>query len=217
MPAISIKDVARFYAELDNQNQALDMLQFELSKLGLTSDQAAWVIKYREQPEALIPLPGKSIAATESIRTTKTTELDWNNPNCFISKYFTVAEVTMRDRRRIPQKDSWAAQNILSFAKELDKVREAWGHPLGVSSWFRPEPINAQKGGVRGSKHTLGLAADIFPLAGGNVMDLQRWLDHRWLDALGYGAAYKGFVHLDTRGGGGLDKVGFEGKTRWDY
>lgn len=216
MTAILIKDVVKFYAELANQDQGLDMLQVELSKLGLTAPTCPWVIEYRKQPEAPIALPGKSIAATESIRSLKTSQLDWNNPNCFVSKYFTVAEVTMRDRRRIPQKDSIAAKNILNLAKELDKVREAWGHPLGVTSWYRPEPINSQVRGVRGSKHTQGLAADIYPLAGGSVRDLQNWLDHRWLDALGYGAV-EGFVHLDCRGGGGLDKLGFEGKVRWDY
>lgn len=215
MVAISIKDVAKFYAELANQDRGLDMLQAELSKLGLTADTCPWVVEYRKQPEAQIAPPGKSIAATESIRTVKSTALDWHNSNCYVSKYFTVAEVTMRDRRRLPQKDL-VVKNILNLAKELDKVREAWGHPLGVTSWYRPEPINTQKGGVHGSKHTLGLAADIYPLAGGSVMDLQRWLDSRWLDALGYGGD-RGFVHLDIRGGGGLNKLGFNGKVRWDY
>lgn len=216
MPAISIKNVAKFYAELANQDRGLDMLQIELSKLGLTADTCPWAIEYRKQPEAPIPLPGMSIAAEESVRSLYTGEVDWTNLNCFVSKFFTVQEVTKGDRRRIPQKDSAAVKNILNFAKELDKVREAWGHPLGVSSWFRPEPINSQQRGAQGSKHTLGVAADIYPLAGGSVTDLQRWLDSRWGDALGYGAR-KGFVHVDCRGGGGLDKTGLKGKVRWDY
>lgn len=216
MAAISIKDAAKFYAELANQDRGLDMLQIELSKLGLTADSCPWVIEYRKEPEAPIAPPGMSIAATESIRFMELNLLDWHNPNCYISKYFTVKEVTQGDRRRIPQKDSTTAQNILNLAKELDKVREAWDHPLGVSSWFRPEPINSQVKGVRGSKHTLGLAVDLYPLAGGTVTDLQRWLDARWLGRLGYGSR-KGFVHIDTFGNGGLDKLSSEGKVRWDY
>lgn len=214
--AISIRDTAKYYADLPNQNKGLELLQIELSKVGLTADDCAWVQEFRKEPEAPIAPEGKSIAADESVREAYTGKIDWSNPRCYVSEYFTVAEVTQCDRRRIPKADSTAAQNILKIAKQLDKVREAWGHPLGVTSWYRPEPINAQKGGVRGSKHTFGLAADIYPLAGGTVYDLQNWLDHRWLDALGYGA-YKGFVHLDVRGGGGLDQVGIVGKIRWNY
>lgn len=214
--AINIKDAAKFYAELPNQDKGLDLLQIELSKVGLTADSCVWVQEYRKEPEAPIAPEGKSIAASESVRSHYTGEINWNNPRCYVSEYFTVQEVTQGDRRRIPQADSSAAKSILKLAKELDKVRKAWGHPLGISSWYRPEPINAQKGGVRGSKHTLGLAADIYPLDGGSVLDLQRWLDHRWLDALGYGAP-KGFVHLDIRGDGGLNKLGLRGKVRWHY
>lgn len=214
--AISIRDTAKYYADLPNQNKGLDLLQIELSKTGLTADSAEWVQEFRKEPEAPIALEGMSIAATESVRSPYTGQIDWTNPRCYVSEYFTVAEVTNNDRRRIPQAGSAAANNILKLARELDKVRVAWGHPVGVTSWYRPEPINAQKGGVRGSQHIYGLAVDIFPLAGGSVTDLQNWLDNRWLDALGYGA-YKGFVHLDMRGGGGLDKLGLKGKVRWDY
>lgn len=215
--AILIKDVAKYYAELPNQDKSLELLQIELSKIGLTADTCPWVIEYRKQPEAPIAPSGKSIAAIEAKISKFSGSIDWQNPRCYISKYFTVSEVTKYDRRRIPQINSEAERNILRLAKELDKVRDAWGHPLGVSSWYRPEPINAQQGGVRGSKHCYGLAADIYPLAGGSVQDLQRWLDARWLDALGYGAATGGFCHLDIRGGGGLDTLGRMGKVRWDY
>lgn len=214
--AIDIKDVAKYYAETPNQNKGLELLQVELSRSGLSADSCPWVIEFRKEPEAPEPEKGKSIAANESERGSYTGVIDWQNPRCFVSKCFTVAEVTQGDRRRIPKKESAEANNIVRLAKELDKVREAWGHPLGITSWYRPPIINAQVGGVRGSKHTLGLAADIYPLAGGSVHDLQKWLDHRWLDALGFGAK-KGFVHIDVRGGGGLDKPGSLGKIRWNY
>lgn len=218
--AISIKDVAKYYAELPHQDKGLELLQIDLSKAGLTSDQCPWAIEFRKEPEALIATPGTSIAARESVRPLGFTgQIDWKNPRCYVSKYFTVMEVTQGDRRRIPVLGSQEEKNILRFAVELDSVREAWGHPLGVSSWFRPKKpvnINAQVGGVADSQHILGWAADIYPLAGGSIFDLQRWLDGRWLDRLGYGAR-KGFVHLDNFGGGGLDKLGVEGKVRWNY
>lgn len=215
--AISIKDVAKHYAELPHQNRALDELQEELSAYGLSADTCPWVIQFRKEPEAPIAPPGKSIAASESVRPLIFTgEVNWQNMNCYVSKYFTVAEVTMRDRRRIPVKGSQVEKNILKFAPELDEVRDAWGYPIGVSSWNRPPIINAQQGGVGDSQHILGWSADVYPLAGGSIWDFQKWLDKRWGDALGYGAK-KGFVHLDQRGGGGFDKPGRKGKVRWDY
>lgn len=211
--AISVIDVAKNYANLPQQIKGLKILQAEMSSLGLTADTCEWVEQFRMEPDAPVALPGKSIAAAESVRGSYYTGIiDWQNPRCYISEYFTVAEVTQNDRRRIPTIGSSAGNNILALARELDKIRKAYG-PIGVTSWYRPEPINSQVGGVRNSKHCLGLAADIYPL-NDSILDLQHWLDKRWGDALGYGA-HKGFVHVDIRGGGGFDRVA--SRVRWDY
>jgi uncharacterized protein YcbK (DUF882 family) len=143
---------------------------------------------------------------TESIRVTAdkfdpNASIDWNNPNCRISKYFTVAEVTQRDQRRKPQPDSIEAENCVKLARELDKVREAWDNPIGVTSWYRPEPINSEVGGVANSQHTLGAAADIYTMDGRDT-EFEEWLDTKaWTDkALGYGVASgRGFTHVDLR------------------
>jgi hypothetical protein len=176
-------------------------------------DSANWVKIYRTKWPEFVPPAGKSIAAKESERKPFNGKIDWNDKNCYISKYWTVAEVTQCDRRRCPVMGTQDERNIMSLAKELDKVREAWGKPLGCTSWYRPEPINSQVGGVWGSKHIQGLAADIYPLEG-DTHELQNWLDSRWGDALGYGA-WKGFIHLDIRNGGGLGKEA--GRIRWNY
>lgn len=210
--AINILSVATNFAELPHQEKALSLLQVELSKVGLTADTCAWVREFRTEVEAPTAPPGLSIAAAESVREAYTGIVDWYNPRCYVSQHFTVAEVTQGDRRRIPVQGSTAAENILKLAQELDKIRLVYG-PLGVTSWYRPEPINSQVRGVRGSKHTLGLAADIYPL-NDSIINFQHWLDKRWGDALGYGAR-KGFVHVDIRGGGGLNKEA--GRIRWNY
>lgn len=133
-------------------------------------------------------------------------EIVWNDFNAKVSKYFTVREVTNGDRRRIPQ-NSDIKQNILTLAQELDRVREAWGSPLLVNSWYRPPAVNRAVGGASNSQHLYGKAADIRP-AQGNIYDFQKWLDNvAWKDkALGYGAK-KGFVHVDLR----------PGRIRWNY
>ena len=131
--------------------------------------------------------------------------VNWNNPSDKVSKYFTVAEVTQGDKRRIPVSGSQVEKNILNLAKHLDKIREDWGHPIHVNSWYRPAKVNKEVGGVSNSQHINGGAADIRP-QGDGVLAFQEWLDKRWTRALGYGAK-KGFVHVDLR----------EGHIRWNY
>lgn len=132
------------------------------------------------------------------------TSINWRDGKQKISKYFTVVEVTQNDSRRIPS-DPKIISNILSLAKQLDQIREDWGRPLGVTSWYRPPAVNQAVGGAKNSQHLNGSAADIYPIAG-NVSEFQSWLDKRWDKALGYGSK-KGFVHVDLR----------PGRIRWDY
>ena len=132
--------------------------------------------------------------------------VNWNDFNAKVSQYFTVREVTNGDRRRIPTDDT-IKQNIFTLAQELDKVREAWGSPILVTSWYRPPAINRAIGGATRSQHILGKAADIKPVQG-DLYKFQDWLDKvAWKGkALGYGAK-KGFVHVDLR----------PGHIRWNY
>lgn len=133
--------------------------------------------------------------------------VDWHDPNSKVSEFFTVAEVTQNDDRRIPR-DVSTQESILSLAKELDKIRMAWGSPIGITSWYRPADVNAEVGGVSNSQHILGSAVDIYPMQGDGIK-FENWLDVKWGDrALGYGqAAGRGFTHIDLR----------EGFRRWDY
>lgn len=133
-------------------------------------------------------------------------QIDWTNSDSRISKYFSVGEVTNNDPRRIPT-DNTIKQNIITLAQELDKVREAWGSGIIVTSWYRPPAVNRAIGGATRSQHLSGKAADIRPVQG-DLYRFQDWLDKGlWSDkALGYGAK-KGFVHVDLR----------PGKIRWNY
>ena len=144
-------------------------------------------------------------------------KIDWNDPKARISKYFIVWEVTKGDPRRRPVPGSEVEKNILKLAIELDKVREEWGSPILVTSWYRPAAINAKVGGSVNppSRHIFGQAADIKPVNYGSLAKFQAWLDQHWYGALGYGAR-RGFVHLDTRNGKGWRSGGEKG-PRWNY
>lgn len=140
-------------------------------------------------------------------------KIDWTNFNAPVSKYFTVGELLRYDRRRIPNSTE-VKVNIFKLCQELDKIREAWGKPIGVSSGYRPPAVNRACGGARYSQHLTGNAADIFPI-GGNIYEFQKWLDKRWYGALGRGST-RGFVHIDSRNNKGFNSGGSKG-PRWNY
>lgn len=143
------------------------------------------------------------------------TTIIWTDWNCRVSRYFTVGEVCKCDTRRVPH-DPTVRTNILKLAAELDKVRSAWGGAIAVTSWHRPLLVNRAVGSSDGSQHIKGTAADIYPL-GREAVAFERWLDHHWYGALGYGArSGKGFTHLDIRNGKGWQSGGTKG-PRWNY
>lgn len=124
-------------------------------------------------------------------------EIDWNDFDAPVSKYLTVGEVLQNDARRRPDKDSAEEQALLVLANQFDAIREAWGGPLGITSGYRPEPINKEVGGKPGSFHAKGMALDIYPV-GESCAVFYKWLARRWSGGLGDGCE-RGFVHIDTR------------------
>ena len=132
--------------------------------------------------------------------------IDWNDFDSPIGKYFTVGELLRYDKRRIPTSNT-VKENILKIVKELDKIREDWGSPIGITSGYRPPDVNRRVGGVSNSQHLTGNAVDIYPI-GKNGIEFEKWLDKRWDKALGYGQrSGRGFTHLDLR----------PGRIRWNY
>jgi hypothetical protein len=140
--------------------------------------------------------------------------IDWNDFGCLITPHLSVGEVLQWDKRRKPS--GGAVVRILKTAAEFEKIRLAWGAPLGVTSWYRPEPINAQVGGVPGSRHTTGEAFDVYPV-GRSLDSFYEWIRRRWTGGLGDGRN-KGFLHLDTRNGGHfVPGAGATPYTTWLY
>lgn len=143
-------------------------------------------------------------------------QVDWSDFNCLVTPNLTVGEILQWDKRRVPGPAASVRTRLLRTAAEFQRVREAWGRPLGVTSFYRPEPINAAVGGVPGSRHVTGEAFDIYPVDR-SLESFYQWIRRRWTGGLGDGRP-RGFVHLDCRGGGGfVPGAGARPAAEWDY
>ena len=81
-------------------------------------------------------------------------------------KYFTLRELTKSptaDRLKIDNTpDEKTKKNLIELVDTvLDPLREAYGHPIIVTSGYRCPKLNSAVGGVKNSQHVLGQAADI--------------------------------------------------------
>lgn len=81
----------------------------------------------------------------------------------------------------------------------LQSIRSHFGKAVNIHSGYRTPPYNAQVGGVDGSQHTYGTAADI-SIKGVSVADVAAYARSIMPDWGGVGI-YKeqGFVHVDVR------------------
>ena len=90
-------------------------------------------------------------------------------------------------------------QRIINMAQT---IRDTLGVPVRVNSGCRCEKHNANVGGVKGSKHTKGLAADLScSLGAAKMFDTVKKLHAQGkLQDLDYCIRYKNFIHIDCGG-----------------
>lgn len=160
-------------------------------------------------PPAQVQVPGGGLPAQQLV-------VDWTDFASKVTPHLTVGDVLQYDSRRMPPAGSAMRGRLLRTAEQFEAVRIGWGRPLGVTSFYRPEPINQQVGGVPGSRHVSGEAFDIYPV-GASLETFYQWILRRWTGGLGDGRA-RGFVHLDTRNGGYfVPGAGVSPYTAWTY
>ncbi len=143
--------------------------------------------------------------------------VDWRNFDALVTPNLTVGEVLQFDRRRIPQDNSSVKARIVKTAIQYQAIRDAWGLPIGVTSFYRPAAINQAVGGVPNSKHVLGYAIDIYPI-NRSLESFYRWIRARWTGGLGDGR-HRGFIHLDLDDGNGrfVPGAGSRPRREWTY
>jgi len=89
----------------------------------------------------------------------------------------------------------------VQLLKLLEIIRKRYNSPIKINSACRCEPHNESVGGAKGSKHKLGIAADIV-VKGVTPSEVFRFVDKFMPNSYGV-KAYKPFTHVDVR------------KTKW--
>ena len=142
--------------------------------------------------------------------------VDWSDFNALVTPNVSVGEILQWDKRRTPPAGSSVRARLVRTAQEFQRMRDAWGRPLGITSWYRPEPINREVGGVPGSRHVGGEAFDVYP-SDRPLEAFYQWIRPRWAGGLGDGRR-QGFIHLDMRNGKGfVPGGGVRPYTEWVY
>jgi hypothetical protein len=142
--------------------------------------------------------------------------VNWGNFNALVTPNVSVGDILQWDKRRIPPAGASVRARLVRTAQEFQRIRDAWGRPLGITSWYRPEPINREVGGVPGSRHVAGEAFDVYP-TDRPLEAFYQWIRPRWAGGLGDGRQ-QGFIHLDMRNGKGfVPGGGVRPYTEWVY
>ena len=79
----------------------------------------------------------------------------------------------------------------------LERIRQEFKKPITINSGCRCEAHNKSIGGADGSKHKLGIAADIV-ISGYSPFAIYQTLNKIYSDKYGIGK-YKTFTHIDVR------------------
>ncbi len=81
------------------------------------------------------------------------------------------------------------------LVERLQKLREAYGRSITITSGYRSKEHNDKVGGVKNSQHVLGTAADL------TAKDLDSLHEHclKIFNAIGDGRKKGKFIHVDVR------------------
>ena len=107
-----------------------------------------------------------------------------------ISKNFSRSEFACKDNCGFSTVD-------VELLKVLETVRNHFKRPVKINSACRCESHNKSVGGSQGSKHKLGIAADIV-VKGIKPYDVYLFLDSFMPNSYGI-CVYKTFTHIDVR------------------
>ena len=92
----------------------------------------------------------------------------------------------------------------------LDPIREYMNEPIYVNSGYRCPLLNKAVGGVAGSQHVLGQAADITTRSRENNLIMERYIEENLVfDQM---IVYKNFIHISYRTTGNRKEIIYKAK-----
>lgn len=92
----------------------------------------------------------------------------------------------------------------------LDPIREYMNEPIYVNSGYRCPLLNKAVGGVAGSQHVLGQAADITTKSRENNLIMERYIEENLVfDQM---IVYKNFIHISYRTTGNRKEIIYKAK-----
>ena len=122
------------------------------------------------------------------------------DPQQFLSRHHRLADLIVSDTAVAGGLDNMPPAGLIAnlrrLAAVLDRVQELLGHPLAITSAYRSPALNALVGGVAGSQHTVGLAADFTCERFGPPITIARAIDASSIDFDQCILEYGRWVHL---------------------
>lgn len=196
-------DFFEHYKGLPGQKRGLLLLRKHIIEAdpALLVEGAEWIEETRKNPPALATAAQQPAQELVTIASPFTARL---TPNIRLGEF----ALGRPERRFHFQHQIDTARELAQF---LERVRAAFGKPVGITSGYRPPAINRSVGGASGSEHLFdapGVGAVDVIVPGEPIINVQRWIDREWPFSVGYGAP-KGFVHVGIRRG--------RPRVRWDY
>ncbi len=92
----------------------------------------------------------------------------------------------------------------------LDPIREYMNEPIYVNSGYRCPLLNKAVGGVAGSQHVLGQAADITTRSRENNLIMERYIEENLVfDQM---IIYKNFIHISYKATGNRKQIIYKAK-----
>lgn len=135
-----------------------------MDKQDIISKAIDFIISFfnKEVAKPVAPIQVKIDAPVVSVHTDPLPiswhEVDWNDPHCKVSKYFTVKEALWlpswnRMANASDGLDDNVKANLINIFIKMDIVREFLGKPIRVHCAYRPDAYNALVKGAKNSSH----------------------------------------------------------------
>jgi len=133
------------------------------------------------------------------------------DPVLDVSEHFTWLEARCHDGTSVPDA---LKPNAIQLASQLEILRNAWGGPLMVTSWYRTPAYNEAlrqaamaagrtPGTAKDSQHMTARAADIHPVRLADIPLLRRLIEmmlgNGALPLIGGWGVYPQWIHVDVR------------------